>query len=247
MKILFYLFISLAASRALAEEVPKLFADFFKPNTPVKAQIGIILPPPEISKYIQKVELAQRGDPTWFRTYSKEAKPGTPLPFHEKLGLTRAEYDDYIALWGKRDFKPVEEVVLLLRATSNNTWTLTGTGSASNLTTVRYLPKEDVFQSPNGILKRLDDIDADPESMLGAWTGKEWRFEEETSLSKIKENFAIGRMKGKPFGVIIYRSQELSSTGKVLLDKTLLIRFVDASAVAKKSEKKPAAKKPVKK
>ncbi len=222
MKILFVLAVLTAT---LAAEVPEVFQGLFEKEVPVRAAIGQVMPPPEIEKYIAKVEAAARKDPKWFREFTATSKPGAPLPYNEKLGLTKEEYDGYIALWEKREFKPTKEVMLVLRETFGETWTLTASGEAGAISTLRYDPKKDVFRSPNGELKRLEDIKADAESILGEWTGKEWRFEEETGLGKTKENFAIGTITGKGFGLVIYRAQEISTEGSRLLDKSLVVRF----------------------
>ncbi len=216
--------ISLLASLSAAE-VPKIFADLFEQDQPIKGQIGVVLPPAEVDKYVAKVEIASRKDPKWFREYSSQAKAGAPLPFDERLGLTQTEYNEYIALWNQRDFKPMEEVMLLLRQNPGDSWSLIATGQASTFSTLRYNAKNDSFRSPNGELKRIADVTADSASILGKWTGQEWRFEEETSLGKTKENFAIGRLAGNKYGLIIYRAQELSSEGTRLLDKSLIVRF----------------------
>ena len=236
--------ISLTASLSAAE-VPKIFAGLFEQDLPVKGQIGAVLPPPEIDKYVAKVEAAARKDPKWFREFSSKSKPGIPLPFDEKLGLTQAEYEEYLKLWNQREFKSMEEVMLLLRQTSGGTWTITGTGNARTLSTLRYTEKTDIFRSPNGEMKHIDDIKADSSSILGEWSGQEWKFEEETGLGKTKENFALGRLGDKKFGIIVYRAQELSTEGTRLLDKSLVIRF----PLGKSSQAPPAkpAAKPAKK
>ena len=215
---------SLIASLAAAE-VPKVFSGLFDQDIPVKGQIGMVLPPKEIDKYVAKVEASARKDPKWFREFSSQAKPGVPLPYDERLGLTKEEYTDYLALWNKRAFKPVEDVMLLLRQSAGGTWSITSTGGASSISTLRYTEKDDLFRSPNGDLKRLEDIKADSTSILGEWGGHEWKFEEETSLGKTKENVAIGRFADNKFGLIVYRVQELSTEGTRLLDKSLVIRF----------------------
>jgi hypothetical protein len=69
-------------------------------------------------------------------------------------------------------------------------------------------------------------------SILGGWTGKEWKFEEETSLSKLKENFAIGKTSDGKYNLLVYRAQELTSSGKRLLDKSLVVRIPITAAAA---------------
>jgi hypothetical protein len=247
MKIPFALAVSAIVSSAMAAEAPDIFAGLLKPGTPTRGQVGMVLPPPEIDKFVAKVESSARENTEWFREFSAKAKPGVPLPYDDRLGLTREEYDEYLALWNKREFKPMEDVVLILREASGGAWTIAATGGASTLSTLRYTPETDTFRSPNGELKRIDDIAADPASILGAWTGKEWKFEEETSLGKTKENFALGRMADGKWGLVVYRVQELSSEGTRLLDKSLVIRFPLDPSAAVKEEKKPVLVTPKKK
>jgi len=218
------------ATPAMSAEVPPIFKGLFEKDIPVRATIGMVVPPAEIDKHVAKVEAAARKDPEWFTEYSTASPPGSPLPFHEKLGLTQAEYDDYLALWRKREFRAVEEVLLLLRESPGGTWTLTATGNASQLSTLRYQPESDTFRSPNGELKRIEDIAAVPDSILGEWTGPEWRFEDESSLGKTKENFALGRFADGKHGLVVYRMQDISSEGTLLMDRSLVIRFALGAA-----------------
>ena len=67
---------------AAAADIPKIFAGLFAQDVPVKGQIGMVMPPPEIDKYVAKVGAAARKDPAWFREFSKTAKPGIPLPYN---------------------------------------------------------------------------------------------------------------------------------------------------------------------
>lgn len=220
-----------------AEAPPKVFEGLLREGAAVKGRIGMVVPPKEIDIYIAKVEAAARKDSAWFREFSAKSKPGVPLPYDERLGLTKEEYAEYLALWAKREFKSGEEVMIMLRPGVGGLWSLAATGGAGALSTLRYEAAKDVFRSPNGELKRIADIKADPASILGEWTGSEWRFEEETSLGRTKENFAIGRMAGDRFGLIVYRVQELSAEGRPLLDRSLVIRFPLVAA-----EKSPVAK-----
>lgn len=211
-----------------AEELPKFFAGLLKKDTPIKGQIGMVLPPAEIDKYVAKVEASARKDKQWFMEFSASAKPGLPLPYHEKIGLTKEEYGEYMKLWNQREFKPIKEdpdVMLLLRQKSSNIWTIPATGKANSLSTLLYDTKKDVFLSPNGELKRIEDIKSDPSSILGEWSGQEWKFEEKTSLGTTKENVAFGKYADGKFGLIIYRVQEMTEAGTLLLNKSLVIRF----------------------
>ena len=223
---------TLFSSPTWGQEVPAMLKGFLKLDQPVRAELVVVLPPPEIEKYISKVEQAAAKDPTWFQEYSKDTKPGIPLPFHEKIGLTKEEYDQYLVLWGKREFKVAQEVSLLLRKGSEGRWNIIGSGAAAPISSMRYSEKDDTWKSTNGMMTRLADIKAEANSILGAWTGKEWRFEEETSLSKLKENFAVGLTADGKYHLLVYRAQEMTSTGTRLLDKNLVLRIPAAAPAA---------------
>lgn len=220
----------LTAPTLLADEVPEVFKGLFEKDVPIRAHIGMVVPPAEIDKHVAKVEAAARQDPEWFQEYSTASSPGTPLPFHEKLGLTRPEYDDYIALWRKREFRPIEEVMLLLRKSTGDNWSIIATGEAGAISTLRYQSESDTFRSPNGELARIEDIKAEADSILGEWGGPEWRFEEETGLGQTKENFALGRFADGKNGLVVYRVQEVSTEGTRLMDRSLVIRFALGAA-----------------
>jgi hypothetical protein len=239
-------------AHAAAADVPKIFEGLFEKDIPVRGQMGVVMPPEEIEKYLVKVNEAARQDPVWFREQSAKSKPGTPLPYDPKLGLTQDEYNHYLELWAKREFKPLADVVLILRQASPTHWTLMGLGgpegAAEVISTLRYSPEADTFHSPNGTMTRLEDINADSESILGAWSGKEWKFEESTTLARTKENFAIGQFADKKHGIVVYRLQEIATEGGRPQDKSVVIRFLlgkegRMNPSEKRGQTKPAAPK----
>ena len=219
------------AGSLMAQSVPKVFGDYLKLDTMTKGSVVVVMPPREISKYVAKVEEAAVKNPDWFRAYSAEAKPGVPLPFHENLGLTKEEYGKYIELWDQRVMKPAPkgEVAIRLEQPKDGEWLVRVSGLGSPISLLRYYAKSDEVRSPNGMMGRLEDIDADAKSILGAWTGHEWKFQEESILGKTKENFAIGKLADGKSGLLIYRLQEVSTTGRLLYDKSLVIRFALAA------------------
>ena len=95
--------LSLSAATSSAE-IPEVLAAHFAKDKTVSGEVGAIMPPEEINKYIAKVQAASKANPEWYSEYAKEAKPGIPLPWHENLGLSKEDYEDYIKLWDQRQF-----------------------------------------------------------------------------------------------------------------------------------------------
>ena len=120
---------------------------------------------------------------------------------------------------------PQGELIVRLEKTNKGLWMIRVTGQGSEITTIRYDEKADTFTSVSGTLNRIDDIKADKKSVLGAWTGKEWKMELEDGFGTTKENLAIGKITNENFGLLVYRLQEVSSSGRRLFDKSMVIRF----------------------
>lgn len=234
---------ALVAPAVFAADAPKVLSDYLIPNTMIKGEVVKVVPPAELDKYILKVEEAARANPEWFREHAKKGKPGVPLPFDERLGLTKEEYDDYIKFWGKREFKGIEVVPIRLSASSDGRWSIIVGGRAAMLSTLKFDPKADAFKSPNGELKRIEDVAADANSTLGAWTGHEWKFEEKSSLGTLKENFAIGKTGDKKYGLLVYRLQEVSEQGSKIADDGMVVRFpLGEAGVVKPKAPVPSSK-----
>ena len=213
-----------SALASAADKTPELLAKFLTKDKAVPGDVGAIMPPEAINKYILKVQEAAKADPEWHKEYSKSAKPGIPLPWHEKLGLTKDEYADYLKQWDKREFKTVQQVLIRLEEPKPGEWMIRVSGVGMPISLLRYNAEKDVYKSPNGELSRIDDIDAEERSILGAWTGYEWRYEKQNEFISTKENLALGKYKDGKFCLLIYRLQE-STSGLRLADKSLVIRF----------------------
>lgn len=208
------------------DKAPAVFADYLVPNVAVKGEIVAVVPPQEIEQYIAKVDEIRKVDPAWFEEYSKKAKPGIPLPYDEKLGLTKAEYEEYLKLWDQREMKVLPQGELIVRLEkAGEKWRIRVTGQGSEITTMFYDPKADIYTTTSGELARIDDIKADKRSILGEWTGKEWKMELNDGFGITKENLAVGKLTDGSYGLLVYRIQEVSETGRRLFDKSMVIRF----------------------
>ncbi len=218
-------FLMLSPAGAFAQTLaPQIFTGFIEPNKLYEGERVVVTPPEEIQKYVDLVKDGAKKNPEWYEEYSKNAKPGVPLPFHKNLNLTDEQYQEYLALWGKREFKVLEKVGVLLEQRRGK-WSFRLSGTGAMISLLRYDEKEDVFRSTNGVMKRIEDIDAAAETILGEWKGVEWRFEEETPLGKTKENLALGKSADGKFGFLVYRLQDITANNTVLEDVSRVIRF----------------------
>lgn len=207
------------------EKLPTAFEPYFEANRDYEAERITVVTPVEIEKYLKLVEEGAAKNPEWYSEYSQAAKPGAPLPYHKNLNLTPQEYQEYLALWAKREIKSVEKVGMRVEFRNGNWRVLVGGRAGTVISLLRYVEKEDLFVSTNGKMVRIDDINASAETLLGEWKGIEWRYEEETGLGKMKENFGLGKTTDGKHGFLVYRLQDVTSTNRLLLDQSVIIRF----------------------
>lgn len=215
------------APQVVAGEAPELFKGFLEKEKPVNAELVVVTPPKEFQKFVQKLSEVAQKDPKWYAEHSKKTPVGSPIPLYDaKLGMTKAEYDGYLKVWSQREVKKIADVALMLREAEDGAWMIQASGDATPISLVHFDVKSGNFRSPNGELERIEDIAAPAESLFGSWKGKEWRFWKEGTLGKTKENFALGKSEDGKFGMLIYRLQEVSGSGRPLFDQSMVIRFV---------------------
>lgn len=234
MKLLLPLLSVLTASVAIlsAGDPPAVLAQYLDPGKPTKGEVVKLDIPTDFFEFRELLKKAQIADPEWFKAHQEKAGDQNPIPpFDPKLGMTKTEYDNYIALWEKRSYKRVEKgaVDVVLTEETENTWVINVSGKGMPLSLLRYVAGKDQFESSNGTLLRIQDIQSPKESIYRDWSGQEWRYFNDGDFIKTKENLAIGRTGDGRYGLLIYSLQELTGKGSPLADKLLMIRFVPKS------------------
>lgn len=230
-----------------AEKVPAVIdgylpADYFVKGANVKVDFG-----QDFQAAAAKIQAAVAKAPKEvLEEIQKIAKPDEPLPFDERLGISKADYDKYIKAWEGRKLVPVEEVVARWEAAPDGKWKIKAISAANGqplpLTTLTYDSKTDSWSSPNGILKRQEkDVDFNKNNLFGQWKGPQWLFEDKSSLGTVIENFAVGKSDDKKNIFLVYRLVELASTGQPTWQNMYVIR-IDGDAM-KTDPLKDAAKK----
>lgn len=163
----------------------------------------------------------------------KTIKPGYPVPFDERLGLNKNEYDAYIESWNKKEVVDIAKVVLRFVPTADKgvykVASSTETGPLP-LSTLQYDQNKGVWISPNGVLERKNDVDYSELNNLGAWKGYEWMLEKKTSYSHMVENVLVGKTTDGSYVYVIYNFLEVTSAGEVVDNKTIVVRIPAVSA-----------------
>jgi hypothetical protein len=154
---------------------------------------------PRLMELTQQLQAAIRADPAWFQEAVARATPGEPLPYNAKLGLTEAEYQEYLRLAGNLTLRKVTSAPLTVRAEGGQL-VLDGGAAFPDLTGIKLDPAADELTTPLGVIRGSNEVHSDGENAaVGAWDGRRWRLEQgsvqggdaklvELSLGRLREN-----------------------------------------------------------
>lgn len=127
-----------------------------------------------------KMRLATSKDPVWFQRYLIEnVKPGEPLPYHPKLGLTEAEHEELLSFADGSGKLYVKGQIKMTIKKQGSKYEISVPGPAPSLGSVSIDPNELVVQTEYGRLSAPKWNSSDGSSgLLGAWEGFVWYVEE---------------------------------------------------------------------
>ena len=180
----------------------------------------------------------------------KLLKPGQPLPFDARFGISKEDYDKYIQAWKKRQIVEIAPIVVGFEKTSDpGIWKVASSTQQGPLplSTLKYDSNKNIWISPNGELVAKDAVKYDELNNLGAWAGEEWLLQTKDSFSQLAENILIGKTADNKFVYIIYNMIEVTPDGRPTWNESIVLRFPVASAsdpkdLREKAKKKAASK-----
>ena len=176
----------------------------------------------------------------------KQIDKGYPWPYDEHLGLTKEEYQQYLVAWNKKKIVECIPVIFELRNESDHIWkivtvspTKTGDLTPLPMSACTYDSQRNVWITPNGELKLVENLNYDTSHLFGAWIGQRWELEKKDSMSQMRESISLGMTQDKQFVYMIYNLLEfVTSTGRPTLGETFVLRLP-----AKTSKKDPLLEK----
>jgi hypothetical protein len=180
---------SFAAAQSLGAEVQRLF-----PLGQVTVEVLQPSSPPRLASLTQQLQAAVQADPDWFREYALSAEGGQPLPYHPKLGLTEAEYREFLQLSDSVVMKPAGTVAIDVESVPFG-WRF---GEVSSLPALQGLEIDTVtneVRSSFGTLAGASPITPSEEQRApGPWEGPRWELEalDLDSETGTVATFAIG-------------------------------------------------------
>lgn len=151
-----------------------------------------------------------------FRQFVASMPPGQPLPYDPRCGLTRAEYDEFLALSKKLATKKVGESTLSVSSKDGVVFVLKGGDALPEFTGIEIDLQEKAVRTPEGIAEDYSSVDAGEDSIFGPWKGTKWTLEKPgaSTAERVRVEFAIGKLSESGRGVMYYRVKEGGRAGK---------------------------------
>lgn len=183
----------------------------------------------ELPEYLKKFDDAAAKLPEAEQLeLRKTLKPGQPIPFDSRFGMSKEDYDKYLEVWNRKKIVDVAPVVAGFVASGEpGIWKVASSTQSGPMpfSTLKYDENKGVWTSPNGVLERKADVDYNESNNLGAWKGQEWLYENKSSFSHTAENVLMGKTADGKYVFVIYNYLEVTTQGSVVDNKTVVLRF----------------------
>lgn len=230
-----------------AAEAPKAIDGYLPTDRFVKGANVKVMPSENLPTAIKPLQEAlSKADKELIQDIQKIAKPDEPIPFDERLKVSKEDYDKYIKAWNERKFVPVEEVGARLKEAADGKWEISAVSVTNNaplpLSCLAYDGKKDVWTSPNGELVRKDDVKLSKMNLMGELKGSQWVFEDKSSMGTVVEKFVMAKEEGSNDIFLIYQLVEAAANNQITFQNMYVIR-IDAKDMKEDPLKKAAREK----
>ena len=184
--------------------------DVIRPGT-LKVDVMELAAAPRLTELGKRLKNAVRGNPDWFVELLDQTEPGEPIPYDARMGISRADYEDFLAF--KMTAQKRSTATLTIRSRDKDSLVFDGGQDLADLTDIAIDLKNDVVQTPFGVLTKRGEINAPEDSALGAWVGTEWRLEKDEPSRVIVASLSVGKLTQSGRGVLYYDVKQLKPNG----------------------------------
>lgn len=210
------------------------FADAAEPRSYIHegrflADVMAPVAPPRMAELAARLQEAAKANPEWFREQVKQSRPGEPLPYDPRMGLSQAEYSDFIAMSGQMTMEKQGEGEISIIPMGDGVFTIDGGPRMPDLKGVEIDFARQEVRTPHGVAKEQAPVNASAGSALGAWNGVEWKMTRLNPKTKTGATvkFALGTLQPSGRSVIYYNVTKLDPAGNA---RILLVLNYDAAA-----------------
>lgn len=171
--------------------------------------------PPRFVELSNKMQQAIKEKPQWWLDAVANAKPGEPLPYDERLGMSEQEWEEWIQLGESMTLVKKEQATVRIKKQGEDVYVLDGGDTLPHLTGIEIDLKEDVVRTPFGVAAERSQIDAPETTLPGKWSGVQWKLEElgKSSLTGTIVKFGVGTVAATGRELLYYNVKHVTEEG----------------------------------
>jgi hypothetical protein len=191
-----------------ASEIEKLL-----PAGAVTADVVSVVTEPRYDELVQKMRASLAKDPAWWEEYRKKADAHGIVPWDPKMGITKPEYDEMLALAMKLHLSRVGSTTLTFKRGASGEITVDGGAGAPELTGVQISRDRKTVGGTYGAMENRQDVhQTDTAAPSGVWNGVQWTgmMRDEKSGDARLAMLALGRMKPSNHGLLFLNVREVA-------------------------------------
>lgn len=162
--------------------LPLTAAEPLPPAGEYRADILEMAMPPEPQAVGLRMEAAMARDPEWLEGYlaeHKDLKPGEILPYHEKMGITKLEYQLFLDSKDKVSLQKTGEAMVIVKEGADGSVGISIKGAQLPVNVFSFSVVGKEMMCKFGATKKQVKIDQeDAKSPMGQWRGTQWVIEE---------------------------------------------------------------------
>jgi hypothetical protein len=164
---------------------------------------------PKIAEVTEKLQRVAAEDPKWWQDYVKDIPPGTPIPYHPKMEITKEEYLDFIHLASEPTLIKYGELIISVQTVEDGIYEISAGDSVPEMNGIRIDLLQDRITTPYGQATKRTIVARNPESqkMTGTWEGVQWEHLEmdTTAMKGTSIHFALGKLDESGEAILYYR------------------------------------------
>jgi hypothetical protein len=169
---------------------------------------------PKVVEMSERLQQVAAKDPNWWREYAGQYPPGTPVPYHEKMEVTREEYLEFVELSARPSLIKYGEVLLEVSSPQQGVFRISAGDTVPEMDGIQVDLVRDRIETPFGqaVQKTFVNRDMEKQKLTGTWEGVQWEhLEVDTTAQKATSiNFALGRLDESNTGILYYRVMRMT-------------------------------------
>ena len=177
-----------------------------------------------------RLQAAVAKNDEWWIDYVKNAVPGEPLPYDERMGLTEEEYREYLALASAPVLRQVGSVGLRFEWDGDSSVLVTATDPDLGVGELRIDLTRERVETAYGVLADRSEINNDAEdSPTGPWVGVQWSLEEgdDELQHAVSASLSLGRLERTGEGILYFNAKQVRDRQLVRKASVVLVYSIE--------------------